>query len=116
MIDVSDGLGADAEHLAAASGAGIEIELERVPMGAGVREVAAARRPRSLRAVASGGEDYELLCAVPRAALEPLSEAAAAAGVPADRDRPVRVRRARFGSDSPEAVQCRWAGTITFAR
>ena len=80
MIDVSDGLGADAEHLAAASGAGIELDLELVPMGAGVREIAAAagRDPHEL--VASGGEDYELLCAVPRAALNRCREAAAAAG------------------------------------
>ena len=36
MIDVSDGLGADAGHLASAGGAGLEIELERVPVQAGV--------------------------------------------------------------------------------
>ncbi len=69
MIDVSDGLGAEAEHLAAASGVGIEIEVGRVPRGEGVSEIAAAagRDPDEL--VASGGEDYELLCAIPRAAL-----------------------------------------------
>jgi thiamine-monophosphate kinase len=80
MIDVSDGLGADAEHLAAASQVGIELDLELVPVGAGVREVAAAagRDPHEL--VASGGEDYELLCAVPRAALGACVEAAADAG------------------------------------
>ena len=70
MIDVSDGLGADAEHLAAASGLGAEIDLERVPVGAGVVEVAEAAGKDALDLVASGGEDYELLCAIPRSALD----------------------------------------------
>jgi thiamine-monophosphate kinase len=80
MIDVSDGLGADAEHLAAASGLGIEIELDRVPVAAGVHEVAAAagRDPGEL--IAAGGEDYELLCAVPRGALSQCVEAVERAG------------------------------------
>lgn len=69
MIDVSDGLGADAEHLAAASGVGVEIELARVPLGSGVRDVADAAGRDPLEFAASGGEDYELLCALPRAAL-----------------------------------------------
>lgn len=69
MIDVSDGLGADAEHLAAASGLGIELELERVPLAAGVREIAEAAGRDPFELVVSGGEDYELLCALPRAAL-----------------------------------------------
>ena len=80
MIDVSDGLGADAEHLAAASGLGIEIEVERVPLASGVREVAAAAGRDPLELALSGGEDYELLCALPRAALEEASTAAANEG------------------------------------
>ena len=76
MIDVSDGLGADARHLAAASGVGVEIELDRLPLAAGVREVAEAAGHDPLELAASGGEDYELLCAVPRSRL-----AAAAAAV-----------------------------------
>jgi thiamine-monophosphate kinase len=81
MIDISDGLGAEAEHLAAASGAGIEIEVDRVPVGAGVAEVAAAagRDPNEL--VVSGSEDYELLCAIPRARLAECTEAVEATGV-----------------------------------
>lgn len=80
MIDVSDGLGADAEHLAAASGLGIEIEIERVPVAAGVAAVATAAGTDPVELVVSGGEDYELLCAVPRAALAGCAEAAAGSG------------------------------------
>jgi thiamine-monophosphate kinase len=56
MIDVSDGLTADAQHLAYASGVALELELERMPCWPGVA-------PRD--AVASG-EEYELLVALPR--------------------------------------------------
>lgn len=82
MIDVSDGLGADVEQLAAAAGLGVEIELERVPAADGVREVARAAGRDRLDLLASGGEDYELLCAVPRAALESCARAAARSGAP----------------------------------
>ena len=80
MIDVSDGLGAEAEHLAAASGAGIEIEVDLVPAGSGVAEVAAAAGRDPIELVVSGGEDYELLCAIPRARLAECMDAVAATG------------------------------------
>ena len=81
MIDVSDGLGAEAEHIAAASGAGIEIEVDRVPVAAGVAEVAAAAGRDPIELVVSGGEDYELLCAVPRAKLADCAAAVAETGI-----------------------------------
>ncbi|HET6830111.1 MAG TPA: thiamine-phosphate kinase [Solirubrobacterales bacterium] len=80
MIDVSDGLGADAEHLAAATGVGIEIELDRVPVAAGVAETATAAGRDPVELVTAGGEDYELLCAIPRAQLDACRDAVAATG------------------------------------
>ena len=61
MIDVSDGLGADAGHLARASEAWLTIELGRVPIAPGVVEVASAAGLDALDVAAEGGEDYELL-------------------------------------------------------
>lgn len=77
MIDVSDGLGADARHLARASGCGIAIELPRLPLAAGVEQLAALAGIDALDLAAAGGEDYELLTTLPAGALE---SAAAALG------------------------------------
>ncbi len=65
MIDISDGLGADAGHLAAASGAGLTFETEAIPVCEGVAAVAEAAGIDPLDLVLGGGEDYELLAAVP---------------------------------------------------
>ena len=58
-LDVSDGLAQDLGHLCEASGVGAVLELERLPMSPAVR---AALGPEGALA---GGEDYELLLAVP---------------------------------------------------
>jgi thiamine-monophosphate kinase len=65
MIDLSDGLGGDAAHLAEASNAGLQIDAAKLPLASGVAEVAAAAGRDPLELAASGGEDYELLAALP---------------------------------------------------
>jgi thiamine-monophosphate kinase len=81
MIDLSDGLGGDAGHLAAASGVGLRLEVVRLPVQGGVEEVAAAAGSDLLALVAGGGEDYELLATLPRDRVEAAVEAVAACGL-----------------------------------
>ncbi|MGB7212637.1 MAG: thiamine-phosphate kinase [Gemmatimonadales bacterium] len=85
MLDLSDGIAADAQHLAAASGVRLRVALDALPLAAGVTDPCAA---------ATGGEDYELLAALPAGfagqeecfratgvALTPIGEVLGGAGV-----------------------------------
>jgi thiamine-monophosphate kinase len=80
MIDVSDGLLADAEHIAAASEVGIEIDAETVPVAPGVAEIAAAAGRDAVDLALAGGEDYELLVVVSAGGFDSARAAARSAG------------------------------------
>jgi thiamine-monophosphate kinase len=78
--DVSDGLLADAGHIADASRLAVHIERERVPLSAAARGVLATK-PALWANVLGGGDDYELVMAVSPRKRAALHAAAAAAGV-----------------------------------
>jgi thiamine-monophosphate kinase len=72
--DVSDGLIADASHIGTASGLKVRLHLDRTPLSPAARAWLEAQPERvdSLRKLASGGDDYEVVCAAPPAAAEAL--------------------------------------------
>lgn len=80
-MDVSDGLVGDASKLAVASGTGLTLRLGDVPLSDAARQ-AIADRPDRFATAMTGGDDYELLCAIPPDGAARFEAAAAAAGVP----------------------------------
>ena len=83
-MDVSDGLVQDLGHMCRASGVAAEIEAGLVPLS-GAARAAVAAQPERLALCLTGGDDYELLLAVPPAREERLLEAARAGGIPVTR-------------------------------
>lgn len=63
-IDVSDGLVADLGHVCAASGVGARVDAASAPLSAAARDCL-RRSPELIETVLCGGDDYELLFALP---------------------------------------------------
>jgi thiamine-monophosphate kinase len=67
MIDLSDGLAGDAKHLATESSVLVRVDAASLPLADGTAAVAAAVGIEPVQLAVSGGEDYELLAAIPPA-------------------------------------------------
>ncbi len=64
---MSDGLVADAAHIGEASETGVRLDLDRLPVSepASLWLAGQPSRSEALAALATGGDDYEVVCAVP---------------------------------------------------
>jgi thiamine-monophosphate kinase len=80
-MDISDGLAIDCGRLCAASGVAAVIEASAVPLSPAASAIAAAE-PRLLRAILTGGDDYEVLLAARGGEEAALEGAAMRAGIP----------------------------------
>jgi len=78
-IDISDGLVADLGHVCRASGIGAWVELDRIIFSGAATSLIQGGKVTA-QELLSGGDDYELLLAVPADHIKPLSEALISGG------------------------------------
>lgn len=79
-MDVSDGLAGDLAKLCAASGVSAVIDAPGIPLSAPAAALL-AHGTVGIEALVAGGDDYEILCAIPEDRFEAFAAAAALAGV-----------------------------------
>ena len=75
-IDVSDGLFADARHMAEASGVGIDLDLQKIPLSTAAQTSGADRLQ-----LASGGDDYEILFTASKSDVDEIAKLASEHGM-----------------------------------
>ena len=78
-MDVSDGLLADCTHLAAASGVDFTIDLGRVPLSGALSRLR-VKSPDEFARCLNGGDDYEILAAIPAEKADAFRKSAEASG------------------------------------
>jgi thiamine-monophosphate kinase len=81
-MDTSDGLADALRQLAAASGIGVRVETAALPVSPAVADVVNMTGIDATRLIWSGGEDYELLFAVPRRSRRRFLHATGRVGLP----------------------------------
>jgi thiamine-monophosphate kinase len=79
-MDVSDGLAGDLAKLCRVSGVAATVDAARVPLSDAAKAVLAVD-PGALATALTGGDDYEILCTVPKAKVDRFRVAAMAAKV-----------------------------------
>ncbi len=79
-MDVSDGLAGDLAKLCAASGVSAAIDAPAIPLSAPAA-ILLAGGATGIAALVSGGDDYEILCAIAEDRVEAFTQEAARAGV-----------------------------------
>ncbi len=83
-MDISDGLAGDLAKMLRASGLTAEIDTAGVPLSAAA-QLASRQNPQLLETILTGGDDYEILAAVPPDRAADFEKAAADAGIPVRR-------------------------------
>jgi thiamine-monophosphate kinase len=79
-MDISDGLAGDLAKLCRVSGVTATVETGRVPFSSGASKALAAE-PALLETLLSGGDDYEILCAISTDRWDAFAKAAQSSGV-----------------------------------
>jgi thiamine-monophosphate kinase len=79
-MDISDGLAGDLAKLAAVSGVSAKIEAARLPLSPAVRKLL-DHDPKLIETICTGGDDYEILAAVPREGLSAFQKQAKESGI-----------------------------------
>lgn len=108
-VDVSDGLVGDLTKLCRASGLSATIEAAKVPLSDAARSALAAE-PGLIEPILTGGDDFEVVCTVPRDRAPAFMAASQTAGVAV-----TAIGRMITGHDAPQVIGAD-GGSLTFTR
>jgi len=75
MMDISDGISSDLQHILKASGKSARIDIEKLPVSPVLKEVGHCHKWDITGLSTSGGEDYELLFTMKKEKFEDLNQA-----------------------------------------